>query len=158
MRVEATFDRVYAHRGEELKGVVGSFLVQGSYVSSADAQGTLLSGSPATLRITPDEAGNRELRIVCRDGGAALRASNLYSKISGGQLEFAAMLGAVGDSSVRRGQLVIRNFEVRREGAIREIEQPGSSGGSKSGPRIEHAAVFKADHAVFDRSELRAHR
>ncbi len=139
--VEATFDRVYAHYGEELKGVVGSFLVQGSYVSRADAQGTFLGGAPASLRITPDQAGNRELRIVCRDGGAALRASNLYSKISGGQLEFAAMLGAVGNSSVRRGQLVVRNFEVRKEGALTEIDQSGS--GTKAGPRSSKISFSK---------------
>jgi hypothetical protein len=100
-------------------------------------QGVFLSGAPVTLRITPDDSGGRELRVVCRDGGAALRASNLYSKVSGGQLEFTARLGAVGDSSVRRGQLVIRNFEVRNEVAAKEIEQPGNADSGKTGPRTD---------------------
>jgi hypothetical protein len=127
VRVEARFDRVHAHRGEELTQVVGSFAVSRSFVQQADVKGLFSSGAPATLRITPDAAGNRELRIACRDGGAALRAANLYSKVSGGQLDFAAGLGAVGDSSVRRGQLVIRNFEVRNEDAVRDFDQTGKS-------------------------------
>ncbi|MDP9137875.1 MAG: hypothetical protein M3N38_06825, partial [Pseudomonadota bacterium] len=135
--VKASFARVYAHRGEELKAVVGSFSVRGSFVHQADVQGVFLSGAPVTLRITPDESGARELRIVCRDGGAALRASNLYSKVSGGQLEFTASLGAVGDSSVRRGQLVMRNFEVRNEVAMKGIEQPGTAGSRRAGPRTD---------------------
>jgi hypothetical protein len=143
VNVEATFDRVYAHRGEELRSVAGSFSVHDSFVHQADVQGVFLGGAPATLRITPDDSGSRELRIVCRDGGAALRASNLYSKVSGGQLEFAARLGAVGDSSVRRGQLVIRNFEVRSEVVAKSMAPPGGSGSRKPGPRNDRLVFSK---------------
>ena len=156
--VEASFARVYAHRGEELQGVSGSFSVRGSFVQQADVQGIFLSGAPVTMRITPDDAGNRELRIICRDGGAALRASNLYSKVTGGQLEFTARLGAVGDSSVRRGQLVIRNFEVRNEGAVKGIEQPGVAGSRKAGPRTDTLLFSKLTMPFSTDSELRAHR
>jgi hypothetical protein len=141
--VEAKFDRVHAHRGEELTEVVGSFAVSHSFVQQANVQGLFSSGAPATLQITPDASGNRELRIASRDGGAALRAANLYSKVSGGQLDFTAGLGKVGDSSVRRGQLVIRNFEVRNEVAVREIDATGRNATRRSGPRASRIAFTK---------------
>ena len=33
------------------------------------------------------------MRITGRDGGAAMRAANLYSKVAGGQIEFFALMG-----------------------------------------------------------------
>jgi hypothetical protein len=84
------------------------------------------------LRVTPDGNG-REMRISGRDAGAAMRAANLYSKIAGGQIEFFAMMDNDASSSVREGKLVIRDFEVRNEAALAELDAKGKP--KKSGPR-----------------------
>ncbi len=138
--VEANVGRIYAHRGEVITGVVGSLTTRGSTVQRAEIQGAFLSGQPIVMRIAPAEGG-RELRITGRDGGAALRAANLYSKVAGGQIEFSALLADDGTSSVRRGELVLRDFEVRNEAALVELDKKGKP--KKSGPRKDGVAFKK---------------
>ena len=74
------------------------------------------------------------MRVVGRDAGAALRASNLYSKVAGGSLEFSAVLDAGAQSGIQRGLLVIRNFEVRNEVALSNINEQDRAK-KPSGPR-----------------------
>ncbi len=138
--VEANVGRIYAHRGEVITDVVGSITTRGSTVQNAEIQGAFLSGQPIVMRITPADDG-RELRITGRDGGAALRAANLYSKVAGGQIEFTALLSNDGSSSVRRGELVMRDFEVRNEAALVELDKKGKP--KKSGPRKDGVAFKK---------------
>jgi hypothetical protein len=112
-------------------------------VQEADLQGTFLSGAPVTYKITPAD-GYRDMRVTIRDAGAALRAANLYSKAAGGQLELTAQLGVGQDVSVKRGMLVIRNFEVRDETTLAEIERQDHSVRTKpSGPRNQGLSFTK---------------
>lgn len=136
--INANVDRVYAHRGEVITGLTGNLTVRGGSVLSANIQGTFLSGQPITMRIEQGNGG-RELRITGRDGGSALRAANLYSKIAGGQLDFYALMGPPSQSGgVRRGQLNLRNFEVRNEAALAELDRRGRP--KAAGPRSDSIA------------------
>jgi hypothetical protein len=133
--IEARFERVYANRGEVLTDVEGKLTVVGSTVQQADITGAFLNGAQAAIRITPADS-HRDMRVVIGDAGAALRAANLYSKASGGQLELTAQLGHAADPSIKRGMLTIRNFFVRDETALAEIERSDRSVKTKpSGPR-----------------------
>ncbi len=135
--VDANFDKAHAHRGEAIAGATAKLSVIGNFVQSADISGTFLGGAPVTLKIAPNATGGRDMRFVARDAGAALRAANLYSKVSAGQIELFAQLGSVSDSSIQRGQLVVRNFEVRDETALTDIDRQNTTRGQKSGPRRE---------------------
>ncbi len=138
MRVELNIDRIVANRGESLIGASGSLTARGPILERAEVAATFLSGQPVVFRVTPVEGG-REMRINGRDGGSAIRAANLYSKVAGGQIEFFALLAKDG-SSVKRGQLVLRNFEVRNEAALAELDSRGRP--KKDGPRRD-ALSFK---------------
>ncbi len=138
--VDAVVDKVYAHRGEVVTGVAGSFNLRNGYVERGTLNGSFISGQPITIRITPADDGGRDLRIAGRDAGAALRAANLYSKVAGGQIDFSARLGGGGDSSVRNGRLTLRDFEVRDEAALAELDQKGRP--KKAGPRKNDGVVF----------------
>ena len=140
LTITANVDRLYTHRGEIITGVTGTLRSSGGNVQSAEISGTFLSGQPIVMRITP-VSGGRELRVIGRDGGAALRAANLYSKVAGGQIEFYALLGNDANSSVRNGQLVLRNFEVRNEAALAQLDTKGTP--KKNGPRREGLAFAK---------------
>jgi hypothetical protein len=143
VRIQAQFDRVYTNRGEVLSGVEGTLTVVANTVQEADIQGTFLNGAPATIKITP-AADYRNMSVVIRDAGAALRAANLYSKASGGQLELTAQLGVGQDASIRRGMLTIRNFAVRDETALEDIDRTGPAAKAKiSGPRNEGLTFTK---------------
>ena len=95
------------------------------------------------FRVTPVDGG-REMRINGRDGGAAIRAANLYSKVAGGQIEFYALLSRDG-TSVRKGKLMLRDFEVRNEAALAELDargKPKRDAPRRDGPRRD-ALSFK---------------
>ncbi len=135
--INADIDRLYAHRGEVITDVTGTISTRANTVQRAEIRGAFLSGQPIAMRIVP--AGDaRELRIAGRDGGAALRAANLYSRVAGGQIDFYALLANDANSSVRRGQLILHNFEVRNEAALAELDQKGKP--RQSGPRKEGIA------------------
>lgn len=139
MRVELNIDRIIANRGESLIGASGTLTARGPILERAEIAATFLSGQPVVFRVTPVEGG-REMRINGRDGGSAIRAANLYSKVAGGQIEFFALL-ANDSSSVKRGQLVLRNFEVRNEAALAELDSRGKP--KKNGPRRDSLSFKK---------------
>ena len=123
VRINLSIGRVYANLGEIITSVSGNLTAQSSRLTQAEINGTFLSGQPIVFRVTPVDGG-REMRINGRDGGAAIRAANLYSKVAGGQIEFYALLSRDG-SLVRKGKLTLRDFEVRNEAALAELDARG---------------------------------
>ncbi len=81
-----------------------------------------------------------------------MRASNLYSKVAGGSLEFSAFLANGGNSTIQKGNLVLRDFDVRNEAALADIDSRGKS--RKSGPRNEGLSFTKLNLAIHDRREI----
>lgn len=138
--VRAAVDRVYANRGEILTGVSANLSIRNSTVATADIGGEFLSGRPLAIRVRPTVDG-RQLQITSTDGGATLRASNLYSKVAGGSLEFFALLSNEGSSTIRNGRLILRDFDVRNEAALVDINSRSKS--KKSGPRNEGLSFTK---------------
>ncbi|MFN0190368.1 MAG: AsmA-like C-terminal domain-containing protein, partial [Aestuariivirga sp.] len=130
--VDINVERVYAHRGEVVVGVNGTVTTAGGKVTRADLRGAFLNGQQVSLQLAQANGG-RELRISGNDGGGALRAANLYSKIAGGEITFYALIANDASSSIRRGILTMKNFEVRNEAALAELDQKGKP--RKSGPR-----------------------
>lgn len=144
VKIDVNIGRVYANRGEIINGVSGSLVSRASRLDQAEISGTFISGQPITLRITPVEGG-REMQINGRDGGSVIRAANLYSKVAGGQIEFRALLSKDG-SSVREGKLVLRNFEVRNEAALAELDargKPKRDAPRRDGPRRDALTFSK---------------
>ena len=139
VRVTLDLQRLHANRGEIVEGVKGSLTARAGRLEQAEIEGSFLSGQPVVFRVTPVEGG-REMRINGRDGGAAIRAANLYSKVAGGQIEFYARLGKDG-SSVEDGRLVLRNFEVRNEAALAELDARGKP--KRAGPRRDALSFDK---------------
>ena len=118
----------------------GQIVSRKGVVQQANVQGTFISGNPVVFKITP--AGEtRELRVAGRDAGAALRAANLYSKIAGGALDFEATLNNGAGGMLRNGRLIIRDFEVRDEAALAELDRKGKP--KKTGPRKTGVAFSK---------------
>ena len=134
LNITAQIDQVIAHRGEVLTGVTANLSIQRGLVATAEIEGRFLSGLPLAVHVERSDRG-RQLRINSGDGGAALRASNLYSKVAGGGLEFSAGLTNDSSSTIQGGQLILRDFAVRNEDALANIDSRGKA--KKSGPRKE---------------------
>jgi hypothetical protein len=139
VRVRLNLESLHANRGEIVKGVTGNLTARSGRLEQAEIEGSFLSGQPVVFRVTPVEGG-REMRINGRDGGAAIRAANLYSKVAGGQIEFYALLGKDG-ASVQDGRLVLRNFAVLNEAALAELDSRGKP--KRSGPRRDSLTFDK---------------
>ena len=138
--INAQVDRVFANRGEILTGVSATLAMRNGAVANAEIAGKFLSGMALAIHVQPTENG-RQLQINSGDGGAALRASNLYSKVSGGELEFSALLANDANSTIQNGRLILRDFDVRNEAALADIDRRGKS--KKSGPRNEGLSFTK---------------
>lgn len=143
--ITGRFDRVIANRGESFTNVTADVRTLGSFIQEVDMGGEMSNRTRLVLKIKPNTQGYRVLTMEGTDAGSALRAANLYSKIAGGRLEFFAELGNGNDAAIRRGQLVVRNFEVRNEAAIAEIDPKG---------RVLSKAKRKKDAQAFDRLTL----
>ncbi len=132
LNITAKLDRVYAHRGEVLTGVSASLAISNGLMAAVEIDGKFVSGSPLAVNVRPADKG-RLLQVSSGDAGAALRAANLYSKVSGGQLELSATLTSKLNSTIQNGQLIIRKFDVQNESAIAEIDNRSKA--KKSGQR-----------------------
>ena len=113
--ISLNLDRIYANRDELITGVSGNLRARRGRIETAEISGTFLSGQPVVFRVTPVDGG-REMRINGSDGGAAIRAANLYSRVAGGQIEFYALLSNDPGASVKKGKLVLRNFRSSQRG------------------------------------------
>jgi hypothetical protein len=130
--IKADIGKVYANRGEVLQNVKATLSTSGGRLRSADMAGAFLNGQAISFSMTPYDGG-REMKVSSLDGGATLRAANFYSKVAGGKLEFSAQIADLPGSPIRSGQLEIRQFEVRNEAALAELDARGKP--KKSGPR-----------------------
>ena len=136
IRLKASIDRVLAYRGEAFSETAGVLRITDGTVREAELKGVFSSGAPLTLRIAPDENGDRRLSLAGRDGGAALRAANLYSKISGGAIDLRAILGAGRRGGVKQGLLIIRDFRVLDEDMLSDVDRKTpKKAKSANGPR-----------------------
>ncbi len=137
--INANVGKVYANRGEVLQNVKATISASGGRLRSADMAGSFLNGQSISFSVTPFDGG-REMKVSSLDGGATLRAANFYSKVAGGRLEFSARIADAPGSPIRSGQLEIRQFEVRNEAALAELDARGKP--KKSGPRRD-GILFK---------------
>ena len=139
--IETSVARVYANRGEVISNLTGQLQIIAGVVQQADLQGRFLNGAPITMRVSPGAGGLRQMRVVGNDGGGALRAANLYSKISGGSIDFQARLHSAPKTGIQQGRLLVRNFAVLNESAISNIKKRKKN----AGPRRKALKFSKLD-------------
>ncbi|MGI9481803.1 MAG: DUF3971 domain-containing protein [Hyphomicrobiales bacterium] len=122
-QLKARFETVYAYHDRHVSNVSVVATTSGDALTSMRLDGQFANGAPMNLTIQPRDDGSRDMLLTTSDGGAALRASNLYSKIQGGQLDFKANLGRPGEGTIRRGDLTIRSFVVANERELAQFQQ-----------------------------------
>ncbi len=144
--LKAHFDKVSANRGEIINDVTANLRARGGRIAEANIQGTFLNGQPVTATVVPLPQG-RQMRVMSKDAGSAMRAANFYSKIAGGQLTFSALIGNETGSPLRDGNLTITDFDVRNEAALADLDKRGKP--TKAGPRSEAVYLQHAVSAVF---------
>lgn len=138
--VNARFKTVTAHRGEDIRDVNGTFASTAGKITAAEITGNFLSGFPINISLKP-VPGGRELNVTSTDGGSALRAANFYSKVAGGSLQFQALMANAPGSPIRKGELLMRKFDVRNEATLAELDSRGRP--KRSGPRVDGMAFKK---------------
>ncbi len=143
--MRAHFDKVVANRGEVLTNVTANLRARGGRIAEATITGTFLNGQSITATVVPLPEG-RQLKVKSPDAGSTLRAANFYSKVSGGLLDFSALIGNEDGSPLRNGNLTLRGFEVRNETTLAELDKRAKS--AKTGPRSD-AVSFEMLYLPF---------
>ncbi len=125
--LDASLSTVRGYRGSRLDRVSASAEIRNGGIVRMEMNGQHSDGSPVALSVRPKTSGTRALKLTSRNGGATLRAADLYSNIRDGNLSFTADLGAPGQSALRDGRLRIRNFQVRDEPALIRFDEQGGA-------------------------------
>lgn len=125
--VRAKFDSVYAYRNQHLVNVRAVASARGQALSSMRLSGMFTDRTTLDLEIAPVADGSRSMVIKSTNAGAAFRASNLYSKVQGGRLDFTANLGKAGDGTIRRGDLEVHKFVVADEQQLKQFRSDPNS-------------------------------
>ncbi|MEM7425781.1 MAG: DUF3971 domain-containing protein [Pseudomonadota bacterium] len=121
--VRARFNSVYAYRNQHLVNVRTVASARGQALQSMRLSGIFADRTPLDIVIEPQNDGSRIMSVTSRNAGAALRASNLYSKVQGGNLQFTANLGRPGEGTIRRGDLSVHRFVVADEQQLAQFRR-----------------------------------
>ncbi|MEM8687956.1 MAG: DUF3971 domain-containing protein [Pseudomonadota bacterium] len=131
--IRAQFGSVYAYRNQHLVNVRAVASARGQALSSMQLGGMFTDRTTLDLDIAPNSDGSRSMKIKSTNAGAAFRASNLYSKVQGGKLDFKANLGKPGEGTIRRGDLEVRSFLVADEKQLQQFRRDPNTN-AQSGP------------------------
>ena len=142
IRISAKFDYVLANRGESFTNVTAEARTLGTFFRQIEVGGDMANGTRTQVRISPNNRGFRDLKVTSNDAGSVMRAAGIYSKMAGGELDFSAELGNGNDTAIRKGVLAVRNFEVRDEAAVADIDARG---------RVLNKGELSKDRLVFSR-------
>lgn len=123
--LEASIDAVQGYRGALINGVNLSADVRDGSVTRLDMTGRHRDNAAVNMTVRTQGDGSRALRLNSGNGGAILRACDLYSRVGGGRLGFTADLGRPGSAAIRNGRLRLRNFVVTDEPALVRFDGQG---------------------------------
>ncbi|MCC5976425.1 MAG: hypothetical protein JJU21_00035 [Salinarimonas sp.] len=111
------------HNGEALTNARMGLLISGDEVRRFDLDGRF-PGAAVSGRMGLTPQGRSMLAISSEDAGATLRFIDLYTRMGGGALDFQIAAGG----AERPGRLVIRDFVLRDEPALRNIASQAARG------------------------------
>lgn len=116
-------DILTGHNGEALTNARVGLLIAGDEVRRFDLDGRF-PGAPVSGRMGLTPQGRAMLSIGSEDAGVILRFIDLYTRMVGGSLDFQIAAGG----NERPGRLVIRDFVLRDEPALRNIASQAARG------------------------------
>ena len=116
-------DILSGHNGEALTNARLDLLIAGDEVRRFDLDGRF-PGAPVSGRMGLTPQGRAMLSIGAEDAGMTLRFIDLYTRMTGGALDFQIAAGG----RERPGRLVIRDFVLRDEPALRNIAAQAARG------------------------------
>ena len=147
------------HNREHLTNVSTSVRSVASVLDSLQMTGTFSDGQVLEVTISPDASGARRLRASTPNGGAALRAINLYTRAHSGRFNLNAVLGPDGTGEIRDGRMDYANFLVRDEPVLRELgstrRQAADAEGLVRGTSDEARFDVLKFRWVIDKTDLR---
>lgn len=143
-------DILTGHNGEALTNAELALSLRPGTIRNLSLRGRF-PGAELVARKTLAPDGNSVIVVESGDAGATLRFVDLYTRMGGGELDFEIAT----DGDATPGRLVIRNFVLRDEPALRTLvsQQP-----QRVGPGVEanvNAAQFAQARADFVRRGAR---
>jgi hypothetical protein len=131
--IDVRLGAVAGYNGEALRSVDAKMSRRNGAVKAFTLSGKIGRDTPVTaeLRGGRGQGGREVIYLQTNDAGAFLRFTDIYSKVSGGQLALA-MEPPTSEPTAREGLLNVRDFVVRGETALDRAAAggpPGTQGG-----------------------------
>ena len=149
--LEARFTAVKAHRGVNFKDMHISARIKNGLVEDMTMRAHNRDDSALQLTLTAKADRKREVKLTSGDGGAMLRALDLYDAIEGGQLQVNTNLGAPGQAIPVSGRLKLRHFAMSGQSALPRFNKQGHPEASDKPDGQRHFTSLSVPFSVDDR-------
>jgi hypothetical protein len=141
--VDLKLGAVAGYFGEALRSVDCKLSRRNGVIKSFTLGGKLGRDTPLTGDLRGHAQGRDVVYLETNDAGAFFRFTDTYSKVIGGQLQFA-MDPPTPEPNAREGLINVRDFSVKGEGALDRIAAGGPAG-------VQNGVSFSRLRAEFSR-------
>jgi hypothetical protein len=145
--IDVKLGAVAGFYGEAIRSVDAKVSRRNGTIQKFNLSGKLGRDTPLTgdMRGRAQGAGRDVIYVETNDAGAFLRATDTYSKMSGGQLALA-MDPPSSDNRPKEGLINIRDFNIKGEAQLASVASGGGQGGS-----AQNSVAFSRLRAEFTR-------
>jgi hypothetical protein len=143
--IDLKLGAVAGFNGEALRSVDSKFSRRNGIVRNFTLSGKVGRDTPVTadLRGRGQAQGRDVIVLQTNDAGAFFRFTDMYSKVTGGQLELALEPPTV-EPSAKEGLINVRGFSIKGEASLDRVAAGGSTG-------TQSGVSFTALRAEFTR-------
>src|SRR3954454_3396177 len=143
--IDLKLGAVQGFNGEALRSVDSKFSRRNGIVRNFTLSGKVGKDTPVTadLRGRGQGRGRDVIVLQTNDAGAFFRFTDMYSKVTGGQLELFLEPPTV-EPSAKEGLINVRNFSIKGEASLDRVAAGGSTG-------TQSGVSFTALRAEFTR-------
>jgi AsmA-like C-terminal region len=143
--IDLKLGAVAGFNGEALRSVDSKFSRRNGIVRNFTLSGKVGRDTPVTadLRGRGQTQGRDVIVLQTNDAGAFFRFTDMYSKVTGGQLELALEPPTV-EPSAKEGLINVRGFSIKGEASLDRVAAGGSTG-------TQSGVSFTALRAEFTR-------
>jgi hypothetical protein len=142
--VDVKLGAVAGYNGEALRSVDAKLSRRGGTIRSFTLSGKLGKDTPLTADLRgPAQQGRDVIYLETNDAGAFFRFTDIYAKMTGGQLALAMDPPTV-EPSAKEGLINVKDFSVKGEAALDRLAANGQAG-------MENGVSFSRVRAEFTR-------
>ncbi len=141
--VDLKLGAVAGFNGEAVRSADLKFLRRGGVIKNFALSGKIGRDTPLTADLRGGRGQREVIYVQTNDAGAFFRFTDIYSRMTGGQLALA-MEPPTAEPGPKEGLMNVRDFSVKGESGLDRVAAGGNSG-------VQNGVAFSALRAEFTR-------